>query len=690
MAASDIYQQGTKLFYSPTPGTYQAISDPAQLQTLAKQGAVKTGSAYLPLPTGSAPVGANATPLTAQGGIQQPPTNTGSPVASPAAQATPSVNNQPTGGSNQAFQTAFGQLMNNAQKNQGLQDQMYALIRAKYDNNPQITPDMPLAVQQAVQNRDQSMIDFQISALRSQIQGRSTDMTNSLQYLVQGYQQDQAAVDANKAKAFDNFDAAINKYPQLQGVMSEAGRIAVSNGQMPPQEDILAVSNAYSRIAADAQKTTVVPLYDDYGNRVGSEVMQGGQVVSTFGGGTPGNSNGNNGNGGGSPVWTDPISNKSYDWSTYAVNDDGTPNMQAVTNINNALSAIGTSFTNDNVDALSSYINDNTMNGKTSPVTAAMIQKAANDNGVSWEALSAVLQSESNFGTNGSRAIDNKNPGNVGNTNNGSNKPFATWQDGVEAAAKALAGRVTSSGQGSASQGTPLPDAGMENQAQNIANYGMDPAIIDPKTPRSGKTEKISADLLKRVQQINPNFKPGPASAQYKFANDSSNQSAMVSINRVLPNIDVIESLSDSWSRGNFTPLNDALMKLGFITSDQKISNLGQLQNIIGDELGTALGSQSGSDLKTQLGLNVIDPKLSPSTFKSNMEQIKNALNNSKQAYLKQAGNYSATLDPSGSTSSSGGNSNDLSSQVQAAGYDYAAMKAAGYTDDAIKKAIGQ
>lgn len=446
---SDIYQQGQKLFYSPTPGTYQAISDPNQLQTLAKQGAVKVGSPYLPLPAGSVPVGASPTPPTAQVGIQQPAAKQNASTATTAPSGSLSAT---TGGSNIAFQQAFGQLMQNAQKNQGLQDQMYALIKAKYDNNPQITPDMPLAVQQAIQNRDQSMIDFQIQALRSQIQGRSTDMTNSLQYLVAGYQSDAAAAlqkqqDANKT--VQGWITTFGSNLQQAGITQDELNSFLQTNQMSPDlaSKLMSVSTLTQTKNEAAQNKPFIigQATDSSGNKVnvyGVNVQDpktgAWSVKQVSGPDVP------VGGQGGSAIWTDPVSKQSYDWSTYAVNNDGSPNLQAVANINSALSTIGDSFTGNNVAALSDYLNTHTMGGVKSPVTADMIQKASEQYGVSWEALTAVLQSESHFGTDGARAIQGMNPGNVGNTNTGAAQSFSSWQDGVNAAAKQLADRQTS------------------------------------------------------------------------------------------------------------------------------------------------------------------------------------------------------------------------------------------------------
>lgn len=119
----------------------------------------------------------------------------------------------PSADSPMAFQQAVGQLMAKAQYNQKLQDQMFSLLKTKYDNALNVdTSGMPLAIQQAVQNRDQSMLDFQIASLRSQIQGRATAETQSLQYLTTGFQDEMTQTLARQKEANGNILKMLSTY----------------------------------------------------------------------------------------------------------------------------------------------------------------------------------------------------------------------------------------------------------------------------------------------------------------------------------------------------------------------------------------------------------------------------------------------------------------------------------------------
>ncbi len=121
-------------------------------------------------------------------------------------------------------------------------------------------------------------------------------------------------------------------------------------------------------------------------------------------------------------------SGESYDLSTYATDPTHATGTQAI------IDGIGKLSSPNEVDT---YIKSKV---PSSPITSAMITKAAQDNGVGWEELIALLQQESGLGTTGLGAKTN-NPGNVGNEDGGKTKTFQSLQDGVDAAAYELAKR---------------------------------------------------------------------------------------------------------------------------------------------------------------------------------------------------------------------------------------------------------
>ena len=56
--------------------------------------------------------------------------------------------------------------------------------------------------------------------------------------------------------------------------------------------------------------------------------------------------------------------------------------------------------------------------------------------------------------------------------------------------------------------------------------------------------------------------------------------------------------------------------------------------------MGNALGVGSASDLKTQLGLKLVDPTLGPGDFLDTMQQLRNVLGARKENLLKGMGIY--------------------------------------------------
>lgn len=72
-----------------------------------------------------------------------------------------------------------------------------------------------------------------------------------------------------------------------------------------------------------------------------------------------------------------------------------------------------------------------------SPVTGEMIFGACQNYGVDTRLVTAMLSLESGFGTLGVGAMT-QNPGNVGNTDSGATRTYASWYEGVSAVAQWL------------------------------------------------------------------------------------------------------------------------------------------------------------------------------------------------------------------------------------------------------------
>lgn len=155
-----------------------------------------------------------------------------------------------------------------------------------------------------------------------------------------------------------------------------------------------------------------------------------------------------------------------YDLSTYATDpahaDKIRVVMQSIGQISNA---------NEAQNAISTIPN--------SPITGNMIMTAAQANGVDPTLLTALLKVESQFGTQGAGA-KTFNPGNVGNTDDGSTRNFKNWNAGVDAAAQQLAKRDVNGAKPGALSNVPVrlrPDVtkitGQFDNEQVVKDYNQ-------------------------------------------------------------------------------------------------------------------------------------------------------------------------------------------------------------------------
>lgn len=162
-------------------------------------------------------------------------------------------------------------------------------------------------------------------------------------------------------------------------------------------------------------------------------------------------------------------------------------------------------------------------------------------------------------------------------------------------------------------------------------------------TTRGAGGQNINAvkmALYDKATELNPDFSPAKFEMGYKFATNQGTQMASVALNRVEPNIDKLIALSDKWDRTKYPTINSFLRAVGVQWGDQRITDFGQLQTIVGDELGPALGVGSATDLKTRLGLEMAGGNKGADSFKSGMLLVKEALGNQRKALNDQKGQY--------------------------------------------------
>jgi hypothetical protein len=86
--------------------------------------------------------------------------------------------------------------------------------------------------------------------------------------------------------------------------------------------------------------------------------------------------------------------------------------------------------------------------------------------------------------------------------------------------------------------------------------------------------------------------------------------------------------------------MNNLLKEAQFQIGDKNVSNIKELQTAVGDEVAGVLGYGTSSDLKTKLGLELMDPNVSAENFQSNMKILKHLLTNRAKTMSAPMGNY--------------------------------------------------
>ncbi len=146
--------------------------------------------------------------------------------------------------------------------------------------------------------------------------------------------------------------------------------------------------------------------------------------------------------------------------------------------------------------------------------------------------------------------------------------------------------------------------------------------------------------IYQKAAELNPNFEPAQFEAGYKLYANPQIRQRLVAIDALGPVIDKIEGLAQKADLTNLPAVNKALSAAKFQLGNTTITNYRQLQTLLGDEVGNALGVGTGSDLKTKLGLDLVNPNLGPKQFMETMGQLRDVLNARKAAILPMFGPY--------------------------------------------------
>jgi hypothetical protein len=184
------------------------------------------------------------------------------------------------------------------------------------------------------------------------------------------------------------------------------------------------------------------------------------------------------------------------------------------------------------------------------------------------------------------------------------------------------------------------PDTQMYRVAQDIAYGKLTMADFNRIYGRAMGNASTKVAIYDTARKLNPDFDPSKFELGFKLAGNPAIRQRLVAIDSLGPVIDKIEGLAQQADLTNVPALNKLLSAGKFAIGDKTITNYRQLQTLLGDEVGNALGVGSGSDLKTRLGLDLVNPNLGPQQFIASMEQIRSVLGARKETLLKQFGPY--------------------------------------------------
>lgn len=152
--------------------------------------------------------------------------------------------------------------------------------------------------------------------------------------------------------------------------------------------------------------------------------------------------------------------------------------------------------------------------------------------------------------------------------------------------------------------------------------------------------------IYETARQLNPEFDAARAGLGYKAAADSGLRNRRIAITALTPVIDQIVQLSNGLSRTDLPTFNRLLNETRFQVGNRRVTSLRQLQTLLGEEVGNALGVGTASDLKTKLGLDLVNPNLGVDGFRDTMTQLQSVLNARLQEIDRTQGIYAPKPSP--------------------------------------------
>jgi hypothetical protein len=180
--------------------------------------------------------------------------------------------------------------------------------------------------------------------------------------------------------------------------------------------------------------------------------------------------------------------------------------------------------------------------------------------------------------------------------------------------------------------------------AQDLAYGTLTMADFNRMYGRAASNASLKVSLYDKARELNPDFNPAQFELGFKMASNPQMVQRVLAIDGVNQVIDKIKGISARVGNGDVQLFNRLLQGAKLQISNKTVANFNQLKTLLGDEAGTALGVGTNSDLKTKLGLDVVNTNLEDGTFQSNMDQLASVLNGRKGLLLKPMNVYGRNI----------------------------------------------
>ena len=184
------------------------------------------------------------------------------------------------------------------------------------------------------------------------------------------------------------------------------------------------------------------------------------------------------------------------------------------------------------------------------------------------------------------------------------------------------------------------PGSGEDKIADQLASGKITFDQMIKIYPGFSKNATKREAILELATQKNPNFNPAQQMQEYKWSNNPGAIKTIAAANNAMSNIDKVVEVSDLWKRSGSPAMNNLLKETQFQLGDRNVSNIKELQTAVGDEVAGVLGYGTSSDLKTKLGIDLMDPNVSAENFQSNMKILKHLLQNRAKTMAAPMGQY--------------------------------------------------